>query len=325
MKKNNLIIIFLSSTILLFSCGNNSRKYLESGNAKSFKKDYKGAIVDYTKAIDIDTSFSEAFFFRGDANGRLSSLAAISGEMMAEQDKGYYKREAIEDYTAAIKFNPKYFEAYFQRGSDLLTFDDSQTIYFGKDFLKKPKVEYIKDAIADFGKAIEINPKSDEAFRYRAIAKFTIEDYQGAFEDFTKAVEINPNNTEALDFKNKLGTYLDAQNNTNIQAENQSDNQEQQVNAQKNVKVATCRFCSKKFIWSNTSNDGVWTFQGYVIPESGSCAEPIDDYASTAQFALKNNIPGGKELINYLVNGEKYCSKKCVREDHYCLKKGQFE
>jgi len=95
--------------------------------------------------------------------------------------------------------------------------------------------------------------------------------------------------------------------------------------AQKNVKVATCRFCSKKFKWSNTSNDGVWTFQGYVIPESGSCAEPIDDYASTAQFALKNNIPGGKELINYLVNGEKYCSKKCVREDHYCLNKGQFE
>ena len=104
-----------------------------------------------------------------------------------------------------------------------------------------------------------------------------------------------------------------------------SNNEKQQGNAQKNVKVATCRFCSKKFIWSNTSNDGVWTFQGYVIPERGSCAEPIDDYASTAQFALKNNIPGGQELVNYLVNGEKYCSKKCVRDDHYCLKKGTFE
>ena len=100
--------------------------------------------------------------------------------------------------------------------------------------------------------------------------------------------------------------------------------QEQPVNAQKKVRVATCRYCSKKFIWSNISNNG-FTFQGYVIPESGSCAEPIDDYASTAQFALKNNIPGGQELINYLVNGEKYCSKKCVREDHYCLNKGQFE
>ena len=40
---------------------------------------------------------------------------------------------------------------------------------------------------------------------------------------------------------------------------------------------------------------------------------------------LKNNIPGGQELVNYLVNGEKYCSKKCVRDDHYCLKKGTFE
>ena len=103
MKKNNLIIIFVSSTILLFSCVNNSRKYLESGNAKSFKKDYEGAIKDYTKAIDIDTSFSEAFFFRGDANGRLSSLTTN------KFDKPYYTKKAIEDYTAAIKFNPKYF------------------------------------------------------------------------------------------------------------------------------------------------------------------------------------------------------------------------
>ena len=86
---------------------------------------------------------------------------------------------------------------------------------------------------------------------------------------------------------------------------------------------ANCKYCGKKFNWStNTTQNGTSSFkyQGYVIPERGSCAELISKYASLAQFALKNNIPGGKELVNYLWYGEKYCSKKCVIEDGTCIK-----
>jgi hypothetical protein len=88
--------------------------------------------------------------------------------------------------------------------------------------------------------------------------------------------------------------------------------------------IASCKYCSKKFSWS-TKEEGQFSYQGYVIPERGSCAEQIDSYASNVQFALKNEIPGGKLLLNCLIYGKKYCSKKCAIEDGTCINKGVFE
>ena len=48
-------------------------------------------------------------------------------------------------------------------------------------------------AIADYTKAIEINPKKDSAYFNRGNAKTALKDYFGAISDYTKAIELDPN------------------------------------------------------------------------------------------------------------------------------------
>ena len=52
-------------------------------------------------------------------------------------------------------------------------------------------------AIADFNKAIAINPKLAIAYGDRGVSKKALGDYQGAIADYNKAIEINPQYTDA--------------------------------------------------------------------------------------------------------------------------------
>ena len=61
-------------------------------------------------------------------------------------------QEAIADYDKAIELNPKYFNAYYNRGT-------------AKDGLKQ-----YKESIADYDKAIELDPKYFDAYYNRGFA-----------------------------------------------------------------------------------------------------------------------------------------------------------
>ncbi len=75
---------------------------------------------------------------------------------------------------------------------------------YNKRGLAKYDSDYISGAIADFTKAIEINPNyakayynRGEAYLSRAEEKDDLDDYSVAIADFTKAIEINPKYAEA--------------------------------------------------------------------------------------------------------------------------------
>ena len=53
-------------------------------------------------------------------------------------------------------------------------------------------------AIADYSKAIEIDPKYAEAYCNRGVAYGKIEQWDKAIADFNKAIEIDPNYYQAL-------------------------------------------------------------------------------------------------------------------------------
>ena len=59
----------------------------------------KGAIEDYTRAIEIDPKDAAAYFNRGGSHSKLGD-----------------NEQAIEDYTRAIEIDPKYAAAYNNRG-----------------------------------------------------------------------------------------------------------------------------------------------------------------------------------------------------------------
>ena len=87
-------------------------------------------------------------------------------------------------------------------GSPLITgcTNPFATQYFNQG-LEKYKVGNYQGAIADWNKAIEINPQDALAYYNRGLAKYDLGDYQGAIVDYDKAIEIKPQS--ALTFKNR--------------------------------------------------------------------------------------------------------------------------
>ncbi|MGE4597046.1 MAG: tetratricopeptide repeat protein [Methylophilaceae bacterium] len=68
---------------------------------------------------------------------------------------------------------------------------------YNKSAEEKYDLKDYSGAIADYNKAIEINPNHADAYYNRGIAKDNLEDYYGAIADYTKAIEIDPNDAEA--------------------------------------------------------------------------------------------------------------------------------
>ncbi|BAT51540.1 Tetratricopeptide TPR_2 repeat protein [Nostoc sp. NIES-3756] len=89
-------------------------------------------------------------------------------------DKGDYQG-AIADYTQAISLNPKYTEAYYNRGN------------------ARSKLKDLQGAIADYNLAIKNNPNFAYAYFVRGIVRAELGDAQGAIADFTLGLKIDPN------------------------------------------------------------------------------------------------------------------------------------
>ncbi len=94
-------IFILLITILCFSntYAQTAEQYNSKGVAKEKLEDYRGAILDYTKAIEVNPKFAEAYCNRGVVKFYLKDF-----------------RGAILDYNKAIEVDPSFGAAYFNRG-----------------------------------------------------------------------------------------------------------------------------------------------------------------------------------------------------------------
>ena len=81
-------------------------------------------------------------------------------------------RQAISDYTRALRINPRYAEAYHNRGMAYF--------YLGN----------FQQAISDYNRALRINPKYAQAYGNRGIAYYNKGDYHKAWEDVLKGQEL---------------------------------------------------------------------------------------------------------------------------------------
>ncbi len=74
MKKLKLFVLF-SLLTATFSFGQKTAQdYYNNGNAKAELQDYRGAIADYNKAIELKPDFAEAYINRGRAKYELKDL-----------------------------------------------------------------------------------------------------------------------------------------------------------------------------------------------------------------------------------------------------------
>ncbi|HTB30391.1 MAG TPA: tetratricopeptide repeat protein, partial [Bacteroidia bacterium] len=121
-----------------------SLPYQERGLVRCRHGDFKGALLDFSKAIELEPLFVEAYANRGIANANLGNFndaiwdfnkaiilddanpenyynrGNVKGQLFASKKYAESEisiaNEAIQDYTIAIKLKPDFAEAYFMRG-----------------------------------------------------------------------------------------------------------------------------------------------------------------------------------------------------------------
>jgi tetratricopeptide (TPR) repeat protein len=172
--------------------------------AKEFqkKKDFDSAIKELTEAIRINPNDAELYWLRADNY----------------DIKGWHS-QAIQDCFEAIRLRPEDDDAFFilesAAGSEALEKENTSDGELGRNVRKyfNQAVNLVPDsvtalvrrakiytefggdldvAIADCTKAIQIDPNSAEAYRWRGIAYREQEKKKNALEDFDEAIRLAP-------------------------------------------------------------------------------------------------------------------------------------
>ncbi len=118
--------------------------------------DYKEAILDYNKALELSpTEICLVYSMRGNAKRNLGDFDG-----------------AISDQNKALDFDPLYADGYFNRG------------------IANFKKGNFDGAIQDYSQVLKINPKDSDAFFNRANIKKEIGDMKGSCEDWRQAADL---------------------------------------------------------------------------------------------------------------------------------------
>jgi len=154
------------------------------GNPKPSASDYVRSGASHYKKQDYDKAIEDA-----NAAIRLDPKLwnAYGLRAMAYNEKKDYNK-AIEDYTIVIRLKPDFAEAYNGRA----------WIYAWN--LKK---EFDR-AIADANQAIKLDPKDASYYDTRGWAYFGKGDYNNATDDFNKAIKLDPNQSSSKDGLKKI-------------------------------------------------------------------------------------------------------------------------
>lgn len=132
-----------------------SGDFNKRGNTKYQHKDYAGAIVDYTKAIELNANEPDVYFNRGAAKAVLEDFYG-----------------AMSDFNKDLELNPKNAKSYSNRA------------------WVKNKLKDSEGAIADFKKAILLDAKDGFSYYNLGIIKLTKNDKIGGCTDLSRAGEL---------------------------------------------------------------------------------------------------------------------------------------
>lgn len=153
--------------ITFFICGFNSLiycqtadDYFDRGVKKVELENYAGAIVEFTKAIELNPEFFAAYYLRAEAKNKLKDF-----------------RGAILDFDNALLFRP----------NDI---DISLAIVYLDRGFAKVNIKDLIGAEEDFTLSISNNPKYGEAFINRGIVRIMLLKKEEACFDFSKAGEL---------------------------------------------------------------------------------------------------------------------------------------
>lgn len=135
--------------------GQTARQFLQAGLEKHKLQDFKAAIKDYDKAIDLDKNLRDAFFNRGTCELALKDFVS-----------------AKRDFDRTIELDPNFVMAYYSRAS----------VYVSQE-------KYL-ESLPDLDKTIQLDATTPNALTLRGQIRAQTGDKNGACDDFLKAKEL---------------------------------------------------------------------------------------------------------------------------------------
>jgi Tfp pilus assembly protein PilF len=138
-----------------------ARDHWVRGTSRFAHGDFKGALGDFDRALEIHSEYAEAWNNRGATHLALGNHA-----------------RALADFGRAVEINTRYAEAYNNCG-----------------FVRQAMGDQA-GALADFDRAVEIHPGYAEALSNRGAVRHAMEDFEGALQDFDCALAITPDNLD---------------------------------------------------------------------------------------------------------------------------------
>jgi tetratricopeptide (TPR) repeat protein len=237
MKKQHLMKLTTLAAVSLLCLSCQPRKtaddWVYSGHKKFDHADVKGAIADYTMAIESEPDEPYAYFDRAAARDVLKDYAgAIDDytkaiELNPENARGYCSRGAarhkmrdyagaIADYTTAIALPPidpsfipnrgptwgfihrRYTEAELAKAATT-TPDCPLHVYASARATTILKIHPAIDVTSPV--PAYLKPYDADAYYGRGLAKYNLGNFRGAVEDFTASISLAPDRPESFHYR----------------------------------------------------------------------------------------------------------------------------
>lgn len=230
------------------------------GQLSESNRNYKAAVVFYDNVIRLSQKPTSAHFWRANAYTQLRQ-----------------HRNAIIDYNQILQTNPENAKAYYLRGCAYLLVEENEK------------------AFADLSNSIEISAEYAPAYNKRG-ETYRLEDYDKAIADFDKAIRIDPSLADALFNKGKLYLALENQKEAIIYLTQALDIDPKNNDARR-IR-ATCLTVSKEYekaaadytlLLENGINDSETYLQRAKLYDNlGKQAKSLSDYNESIRLDKKN-------------------------------------
>ncbi len=230
MKKNRRILILLLLIVAASVQAQSAKQYYKAGDDFLKANNFKDAIVQYTKAIELDPDYEKAYIRRGTAYSRSGDHKNAAEDydralvFDAKDEELYYfsgsewhlegnHQFALKRLSRAIDLKNNFLEAYLARFDVHMALDQYEdALSDGQRCLKLKEDERAYYKLAQVYEKLEMYDEADQAYR-RSLQKnrrvvathfsyaqllYSLENYEAAGNEVNQVLQMDPRHLEGI-------------------------------------------------------------------------------------------------------------------------------